>query len=80
MRRRLFQTLSFLLFSKPTILLFFYLDLLRFPLSFSLSLCYTGLTSCLVEARQRKLWTRWRRLLSIIWSWWLSRGCLADAR
>jgi hypothetical protein len=48
---RLFHTLSFLLLSKPTILLFFYLDLLRFPLSFSLSFCYSGLASCLTEAR-----------------------------
>lgn len=66
MRRSLFQTLSLLMFSKPAILLFFDLDLLSFPLSFSLPLCYPELTSRLAEARERQLWAwRWR-LLSII--------------
>jgi hypothetical protein len=54
----LFQTLSFLLFSMPTVLFLLDLDL-SFSLSLPFLLCGAWLTGCVTEARQRKLWP-WR--------------------
>jgi hypothetical protein len=50
MWRRLFQALSFLLFSMPTILFFLDLDF-SFSLSLSLLLCGAWRTRCVTETR-----------------------------